>query len=278
MPPFKVTGTYRYFDEHGNLLYWKERLEPGRNGRGKEFRFYHGNREKGRGCDPILYRLPEVIKSKTVIINEGEKQADLLSSWGLVATSLDSGANGKVTDSIIGHMTSKRIAILRDNDEAGVTYALNIANALRGKFESMRIVLLPGLSDKGDICDWAKIPGNDKPALLEIIRNTPEWIPPPEIEVERRERVPHKIDISGTVTEEMVFAAKQFPIDKLLPFVHGATRCICPDHTDKNPSMYHGTKTNRAICGACGANYDTIDAYQIIHNVSFIEAVIRLCY
>ena len=74
----RVTGTYKYFDENGNLLYWKERIEPGRGGRSKEFRFYHGKKELGRGSEPVLYNLPEVIISKAVIITEGEKHVDLL--------------------------------------------------------------------------------------------------------------------------------------------------------------------------------------------------------
>lgn len=41
--------------------------------------------------------------------------------------------------------------------------------------KELKIVELPGLQEKGDIIDWAKIPGNDKAKLLEIIRHNPAF-------------------------------------------------------------------------------------------------------
>lgn len=172
----KVTGRYDYHNEAGKLLYWKERVEPGKDGRGKDFYFYHGDRQKGRGCEPVLYNLPEVIKARSIIINEGEKHSDFLKSWGLTATSLDSGAQSKLKPGMIEQLAGKRIAILRDNDDPGFTYALTLTRALHGKCESLKVVLLPGLPDKGDILDWVQESGNDREKLLDIIKNAPEWI------------------------------------------------------------------------------------------------------
>ncbi|MEA5113351.1 MAG: hypothetical protein VB050_04925 [Geobacteraceae bacterium] len=174
-----VTGKYEYFDHHGNLLYWKERVEPGKVGRSKEFRFYHndheGKRQKGRGSSAALYRKGEVSNANTVIIVEGEKQADLISSWGLTATTLDSGASSPWREDYLTDLSGKQIVILPDNDKPGRKYATMIAEALYGKVESLHVVELPGLSDKGDICDWVKTSGNDKGKLLEIIEATQEW-------------------------------------------------------------------------------------------------------
>ena len=61
----KTVAIFKYTDEAGNLLYIKERIEPGRNGKNKEFVFKHlenGKWTLGRGCDPILYNLSEVMK------------------------------------------------------------------------------------------------------------------------------------------------------------------------------------------------------------------------
>ena len=41
----------------------------------------------------------------------------------------------------------------------------------------LKVVELPGLQAKEDIIDWVKIPGNTKENLVELVRNTTEWVP-----------------------------------------------------------------------------------------------------
>jgi putative DNA primase/helicase len=41
----------------------------------------------------------------------------------------------------------------------------------------LKVVELEGLQKKEDVIDWAKIPGNNKDRLVELVKNTPEWIP-----------------------------------------------------------------------------------------------------
>ena len=116
----KVVATFKYTDEAGNLLYVKERLEPGRNGRAKDFVFKHLEGDKwglGRGCEPGLYRLPGLVKSKYAFVVEGEGKADLLSKWGLVATSLDAGSNSPIKDEYIQILGSmEKVTILTDTN------------------------------------------------------------------------------------------------------------------------------------------------------------------
>lgn len=132
----KVVATFKYCDSEGKLLYVKERIEPGRNGRSKEFVFKHlkdGKWTTGRGCDAVLYRLPELIKSKYAFVVEGEAKADLLKSWSLTATCLDSGADSPWRDEYLKIFESKeKVVILPDNDQPGIGYASRIANALHG--------------------------------------------------------------------------------------------------------------------------------------------------
>lgn len=172
----RVTGRYDFHDADGSLLYWKERLEPGQNGRSKEFRFYHADRQKGRGCDAVLYALHKVLAADAVIINEGEKQADIVNGWklpGIAGTTLDSGSQSTITKGMVDALTGKRVAILRDNDDPGLAYALNLAKALHGHTASLKVVLLPGLPHKGDLCDSDKTTEE----VLSIIEQTPEWTP-----------------------------------------------------------------------------------------------------
>lgn len=178
----KKIATYKYKDAKGRILYVKERYEPGRNGKDKEFFFKHqknGKWIKGRGSDSVLYNLPEVIKAKNAIVVEGEGKADLLKMWGISATCLDAGSNSPWKDEYAVHLEGKgNIIILPDNDKTGMGYALKIANALYSKVGAVKIVELPELKEKGDIIDWAEMPSNDKDKLLDIIKESSEWMPP----------------------------------------------------------------------------------------------------
>jgi len=177
----KVVATFRYTDEAGNLLYIKERWEPGRNGRSKEFVFKHMEGDKWafvRGCDPVLYNLPALIKSKYAFVVEGEAKADLLNRWGLTATCLDSGSKSPVKDEYIQTLGSmEKVVVLPDNDTPGRNYAYKIANLLHGKVNNLKVVELPGLQEKEDIKNWVKTPDNTKEKLIELVEDTPQWIP-----------------------------------------------------------------------------------------------------
>lgn len=164
-----------YTDEKGNPLYWKVRYEPGKNGGKKSFQFFHGDNQLGRGGDPVLYNLPNVLKAEVVIVTEGEAKADILNSWGMVATSMDSGAGSNLTEEMIAQLSGRRIIILRDNDEPGLKFAKNAARALVNECQETKVVLLPGLPEKGDIIDWAKEPGNDWSRLAQIVARAEPW-------------------------------------------------------------------------------------------------------
>lgn len=259
-----ITGRYEYCDASGNLLYWKERVEPGRNGLKKEFIFYHGTRKYGRNGHSVLYRLPQVIASKAVILTEGEKQADLLADWGLCGTSLDSGAGSKMPPAMAEMLAGKRVVILRDNDEAGLRYAEKVAKTLQGQCESLRVVLLPDLPDKGDIMDWQ----GDKAQLLEVIKAAPEWIPvidPPKVIREQRPMT------SGDITQEMIEIACQYPIGNLIEIKDGKALCLA--HKEKTPSMVYYADKNRVHCFGCGFSGSAIDVIRIQDELSFPQAV-----
>jgi putative DNA primase/helicase len=174
----KTVATFKYTDEAGNLLYTKERIEPGRNGRSKEFVFKHlvnGKWTLGRGCNPVLYNLPKLIKSKYAFIVEGEGKVDLMDSWGLTATCLDSGANSPIRDEYVQILGSiEKIIVLPDADTPGRNYACKIANSLLGKVKELKVVEIPGLKESEDVIDWARNAGN-KEKLMEIVKNTSLW-------------------------------------------------------------------------------------------------------
>lgn len=177
----EVTATYEYKDAEGNTLYVKERIEPGRNGRSKEFFFKHleGRRwATGRGCEPVPYNLPALVKTTYAIVVEGEGKAELLKKWDLTATSFDAGASSPWREEYLPYFEGRKIALLPDNDTPGREYAQRIATALYAKARELKIVELPGLGEAGDIIDWKK-KGGTKEKFLELIKQASAWSPPP---------------------------------------------------------------------------------------------------
>lgn len=212
----RVVAIFEYKDAKGKTLYTKERTEPGRNGRSKEFIFWHREGDRwvcGRGCDSVLYNLSELSNSKYAFIVEGERKADLLVEWGLVATCLDSGANSPWKDEYTKALKDKdEVIIIPDNDNPGKQHATKIANALNSNVKTLKVVYLPGLQEKEDIIDWAKQPGNDKAKLLEIIKNTHEWIPT-EVNVVDEVKAVEEVEV---VPEEII-TSYEFPIEIFPP-------------------------------------------------------------
>jgi len=153
-PRSYIAATYDYTDEAGQLLYQAVRLDP------KDF--YQRRPSPGgawindlKGVRLVLYRLPELLrrKSETVFVCEGEKDVHCLEAWGLLATCNPMGA-GKWRAEYSESIRGRSVVILPDNDGAGRKHAAVIVSALLGVGASVRVVELPGLPEKGDVCDW----------------------------------------------------------------------------------------------------------------------------
>ena len=87
----KIVTAYDYTDKDGQLLFQVCRTEP------KDFRQRQPDGKGGwiwdlKGIERVLYRLPEVLKAKEVLIVEGEKDVDNLAILGFTATTCPMGA------------------------------------------------------------------------------------------------------------------------------------------------------------------------------------------
>ena len=127
----------------------------------------------------VPYRLPELITAATatVLIVEGEKDADNLTALGYIATT-NSGGASKWTPDLNRHFEGRDICILPDNDEPGARHAQQVAASLEGIARSICIVRLPGLPQKGDVSDWLDAGGSAEKLDI-ILRNTAEVENPP---------------------------------------------------------------------------------------------------
>lgn len=187
----KIVAEYIYCDPDGQPSRKVLRTEP--KGPFPQQRWDGARWINGvKGVPLYPYRLPELLKAvhNTVFVCEGEKDADRLTQLGFVATTNPMGAGCWHAD--LNHWFKGRTCyILEDNDDAGRKHAREVAEALQPIAESVRIVSLPGLPDKGDVSDWLDA-GGDHGKLIEICKAAPlcgEVLPPARLIVSSGEFV-----------------------------------------------------------------------------------------
>ncbi len=168
IPP-KIIKTYDYKDEAGNLLYQVVRFDP------KGFKQRHRNGDGEwtwdmKGVRRILYRLPEILTTdKTVLVVEGEKDADNLWDCDQVATTSPGGASAWKPE-YADYLKGKNVVVIPDKDNAGWKYAQDIVRSLEGKAASVKCIVLPGDTVK-DATDWLMAGGDvaELPGMVEDV-------------------------------------------------------------------------------------------------------------
>ncbi len=170
-----IVATYDYRDEAGNLLFQVCRMDP---------KGFYQRRPDGnggwvndlKGVRPVLYRLPELLAAdlaEPVFIVEGEKDADRLAALDMVATT-NSGGAGKWKPEYSEALHGRNVVILPDNDNPGQTHSEQVAASLHGVAESVKVVELPGLPEKGDVSDWLDA-GGTRFNLWFLAKQTPPY-------------------------------------------------------------------------------------------------------
>lgn len=174
----REVAAYDYRDQNGVLLYQSVRFEP------KGFLQRRPSEVPGEWVwnlngGRVLYRLAEILQAKpeqTILIVEGEKDADRLAALGLAATTNSAGA-GKWRAEYSDVLRGRKVAILPDNDEPGRAHALHVATSLQGIAASIKIVELPGLPPKGDVSDWLDAGGSLR-TLRDLVNKAAEFVAP----------------------------------------------------------------------------------------------------
>lgn len=140
-------------------------------------------------------------------------------------------------------------------------FGISVESAIR--MRTRYLVDIAGQWDEyiaGDTNDLPKITLSD--AIEEIIRL-------------RAYEVNYLRPNKASITDEMIEQAREYPVSDLVEFNHGKTKCWL--HDDNNPSMYHGTRTNKAVCPVCDRKLGPIDVLMTRDGYTFIEAVKQLC-
>jgi hypothetical protein len=178
----RIEKVYPYVDAEGKLLFETLRL-----GNPKDFRQRRPDNRGGyiwnlQGVTRVLYRLPKVREAvaagRPVFLVEGEKDVETLERWGLTATTNPMGAE-KWDPSYDRALMGAKLIILPDNDEAGRRHIIKVAVGLHGKAESIRILDLPGLAEKGDVSDWVAS-GGTFDEFERLVQALQPWTPSPQ--------------------------------------------------------------------------------------------------
>ena len=178
---------YSYQDEGGQELYRKVRTEPGLNGKSKGFHFEHDDAMGQtiynlQGCRKVLYHLPQLLKgiadNNPIYLVEGEKEADKLSSYGLIATTAPESL--KWLDTFIESLKGADVVILYDMDKTGIERKNLLCKALYEQVKRLRVIDLPGIeyqeSHGKDISDWLA-EGHTTDDLIKIVTSTLDYFP-----------------------------------------------------------------------------------------------------
>ena len=161
----KIIKTYDYLDVNGNLVSQTVRYEPKK--------FSQRTKQNGqwvwslKNIKPVLYNLPDVVKSNSVIIMEGEKDCDTAKSIGFIATTCPMGA-GSWREYYNQSLYGKEVILLPDNDKPGIEHMLAIGKQLQGK-ANVRWFEFPGKHQKGfDFTDFVNSYPNEFDAINQV--------------------------------------------------------------------------------------------------------------
>ncbi|HLP66728.1 MAG TPA: AAA family ATPase [Rhizobium sp.] len=217
----KPIAFYEYFDDRGKLAYqvlkfpksaprrfmqrrphpkggWVWGLQAARYGRTKTRKGEVANwwkaKEDGKyeevedldDAPRFLYQRAKVMALRssggTVVLSEGEKDADTATGWGVIGTTNAGGAK-YWQDSFDDELAGIDLVICCDNDDTGRNRAQARAASARGKAASVRILDIakfwPECPEKGDITDWKEQGGGTAEKFLKLIASLPAWTPEP---------------------------------------------------------------------------------------------------
>ena len=213
-----IVANYDYCDDEGNVIAQKVRFSP------KAFRWRVPSMSTTgwhwglNGQKPGLYRVHDLVERRQVLVVEGEKAVDALSSVGVVATCGAAGASlwSATWTDVLWRAGCAEVVVVPDNDRTGSRHAERVAHACynfvgitddttvdtpwtawpSATVEDpevaplrVKIVHLP-LPPSGDVVDWLEA-GHDVVDLAFLIETTPSWSPDAaeRARVERRRRL-----------------------------------------------------------------------------------------
>jgi hypothetical protein len=170
-------------DASGRSIAVHVRLEPGHNGKSKDFVWERPDGQQGLGGlktrDLPLYGIHELppTAGATVVVVEGEKVRDALAARGIVAVGTVTGAGTIPSDDVLRALISADIVCWPDADEPGRQHMRRIGERLTALGIAHRTIEpWPDAMDGRDGADWRGSDGELR-VLITSVASTPSAPP-----------------------------------------------------------------------------------------------------
>lgn len=229
-----VVSTYDYVDAAGALVFQVLRKEPPvqLDGTPRRKTFVQRRADGAWTTDGIdvrpLYRLPELTEDialgRTILLVEGEKDADTARSMGIPATAHAGGAKGWRAE-YAAQLAGVDVVIVPDNDAAGREWAVEAATALVSTGAKVRMFATPVRDEHADLTDWVNAGASVEQITRAIERARPWAIghPAPLPPFPSRFKVYSDVDLE-TLPPLKFFVDGVFPEESLL-CIYGPPGC-----------------------------------------------------
>jgi putative DNA primase/helicase len=173
--PGVIEDYFTFEDEEGEFLYIQQH-------KGAYYRVVGEDEDgdplliKGLGdVEPVLFELSSLIRGvnagETIYHLEGCKDVVNAKERLSITATTSGGAKTWKGEFAEHYRGAKEVVILPDNDEEGAAYAQKVAQDLLGVAQTVKIVDLPGLPEKGDVSDWLEA-GHTAEEFFEVIGET----------------------------------------------------------------------------------------------------------
>jgi hypothetical protein len=232
-----VVAAYDYRDANGGLVFQVLRKEPPIQLEGAKRRktFVQRRPEGGEwtynldGIDERpLYRLPELAEDlalgRTILLVEGEKDAETARGLGIAATAHAGGSKGW-RDEYARQLAGADVVVIPDNDDQGREWAAEAGAALCAAGARVRMVAVPIHEEHTDLTDWVTS-GADAAKVARFVNRAKVWVPGnpvPKPEPASRFHVYSDTELA-TLPPLRFFVDGVFPEDSLL-CVYGPPGC-----------------------------------------------------
>lgn len=262
-------------DANDEYLFMKLRKDPFQNNSNNKYMFYP------QQVESAIYGIKNFLTDSTIVVCEGEFDRIILESMGVPAICSTVGATAFKKDWLEAFENCRKVYIVFDNDEAGLTGSDKLGKMILEKYSNIKVfncILPEELGEGGDITDFAKLQGGEIDIDDLFYEKSIMVHPALKKESNHKKYNNERTFDSNEITQEDVDKASSTDCSQFLDIVKEGydkswARCILPNHQDNTPSLCAYKAELGYYCYSCSNGGDAIDLVQRLYNLDFIEAV-----